>query len=38
MVQSMRNRDTCGRMPYLDMSIDSVLNDRLIPNDYIYII
>lgn len=38
MVQSMRNRDTCGRMPYLDMSIDSVLDDRLIPNDCIYII
>lgn len=35
MVQSMRNRDICGRMPYLDMSIDNVLNDRLILNDCI---
>lgn len=25
MVQYMRNRDTCGRMPYLDMSIDICL-------------
>lgn len=38
MVQSMRNRDICGSGPYLDMSIDSVLNDRLIPNNCIYII
>lgn len=39
MVQSMRNRDTCGRIPYLDMSIDSVLNDyEYLIRLYIYII
>lgn len=35
MVQSMRNRDICGRTRLLDMSIDNVLNDRLILNDCI---
>lgn len=35
MVQSMRNRDIYGRTRLLDMSIDIVLNDRLILNDCI---
>lgn len=30
MVQSMRNRDIYGRRLYLDMSIDSVLNDYIL--------
>ena len=30
MVQSMRNRDICGSRPFLDMSIDSVLNDCIL--------
>lgn len=30
MVQSMRNRDIYGRGLYLDMSIDSVLNDCIL--------
>lgn len=30
MVQSMKNRDICGRRLYLDMSIDSVLNDCIL--------
>lgn len=30
MVQSMRNRDVCGSGLFLDMSIDSVLNDCIL--------